>query len=273
MKHKALFWIIMGVSIVVGCIMAGVGIAMGGGNISYFHMQEEYDDVATTGEIAVTEADNIVNLDFDFSACDVTITEGEDFAISGSGIVSEIVDDGQTWQVKSPKRKWYQWINKWNDGEVMITLPDNQLQTVNINFGAGELEITKLSAAELTIAGGAGEASIHNLVVSDSLNLKIGAGELEIGAGDISGTSKVQCGMGELNMALTHLSGDMDVQCGLGEMDLTLPGASGDYNISRASIGSIKIDDTDGQPISIDGQPLANIDLNCGLGEIQVDFE
>lgn len=286
MKQKRLFWSIMGICILIGCIMVVIGIAMGG---RMNHLDSNYvtvgDKVVSyhaedhdTGSDSVhsSEYDNVKNLDFDLSMGDVSIVEGDGFAISGSEIISEISEDGETWKLKSPKRKWHHWFTNHASGEWKITLPRNhQFERVSINFAAAEIEIETIAADTLVIKGGAGEADIDIMRVRDSLDLQIGAGEIQIAGGDIDGNSRIKCGAGSLDMALSHMKGSVTVDCGMGSIDMDLPGHRKEYTIkSQSSLGSVNIESDDSDQEDFQGADiLADLDLNCAMGEINLDFE
>lgn len=275
MKHKVLFWSVMGISMIAGGVLTGIGASMGG----FDSPKEEfkvYSDERSSSEYA-----NIQNLEFDLAACDVTIKEGDEFSISGTGVISEIVDNGETWHVYSPRRKWYQWIkyqwiNRGDSGEVTVTLPsEKQFEDVEISFAAAEMDLSKLSAKNLEISGGAGSATIDTLFVTEDLDLSIGAGELIVKSGEISGEHNISCGAGEMDLSLQKLEGDMDVSCGMGEINLTLPGAKWDYAFEyNAVMGSIQIAEKEGGSLTTERErALADIDLSCNMGAINVDFQ
>lgn len=273
MKHKVLFWSIMGISMVAGGVLTGIGASMGGFEIP----KEEF--TVYSDEISSSEYADIQNLEFDLAACDVTIKEGDEFSISGTNIHSEIVDHGETWRISSPKKKWYQWIkyqwiNRGDSGEVTVTLPsEKQFEDIEISFAAAELNAEKLSAKNLEISGGAGSATIDTLLVTEELDLSVGAGQLIVKSGEISGQHDISCGAGEMDLNLSKLQGDVDVSCGMGAINLILPGAKGDYSFDYDAImGSVQVADG-GTPIAESGGSLANLDLSCGMGAINVDFQ
>lgn len=287
MKHKGLFWVIMGICVLIGCVMIAIGTAMGG---RFDHMNARFmvnDEIWTSDHIEdhgisgddqnLSTYTNIKNLDFDLAMGDVTIIEGDDFAISGSKINSKISDDGETWSLQSPKRKWYHWIGHHTGGNWEITIPKGRrFDRVDINFAAAEVDIDALSADDLRIKGGAGEADIDKLSVGKSMDLQIGAGTLKVSAGEIGGNCEIKCGAGSLEMALSHIDGDADVDCGMGTIHMNLPGSRREYNItSQSALGTVKIeeDDLDNQTDSGTTEIRANLDLKCGMGEIDVDFE
>lgn len=289
MKHKGLFWGIMGVSIVVGGVLMVLGMSMGGqlGNVSQVHglfgnrtgknyvVQSEDHTVTSVGEAAIGNQD-IKKLDFNLAAGDITITTGDEFAISGSKITSEIRNDGKTWYLESPKRKWFHFLSNRVSGDWEITIPrDYQLEEINISFAAADLEIEDLWAEDMTIHGGAGEAKIQNLKVDSSLDLKIAAGELKVNSGEITGDCRLDCGAGELNMELGKLDGSLEANCGMGQIAMTLPGERVNYKIdSQASLGQVQIDGGEHDEQHSENHDIwAELDLTCGMGEITVDFD
>lgn len=271
MKHKVLFWSMMGVSLLAGGVLLGVGISMGGME----YLEEEHTVTVHSDEHLSTEYANVENLEIDLAACDVTMKEGEDFSISGKNIISEITDNGETWHVYSPRKKWYKWFRKGRAGEVTVTLPsEKQFEDVEISFAAAEVDIEKLSARNLEIEGGAGSATIDKLLVTEELDLGVGAGQLIVKSGEISGEHSISCGAGEMDLALQKLEGDMDVSCGMGEINLTLPGAKKDYTFNHSAVmGSVNIEAGEQGGLTTGTGSLADIDLSCGMGAINVDFQ
>lgn len=274
MKHKGLFWSIMGISILLGGALLAVGKAMGGEldhSTSRFVTNVGKNISEENMDLNLSEYANVKNLDFDLSVGDIKIVEGDDFAIFGSKVSSEISRDGETWTLQSPKRKWYHWISNRGGGSWEITLPKGrQFDHVNFSFGAADVEIEAVSADDLVIKVGAGEAEVKQMISRDSLDIKIGAGSFKVDAGEISNDSNIKCGAGEVNMVLDYLRGDVDVDCGLGEVSLTLPGTRAEYGIdSSAALGSVNIEDGS-VPERTD--VLAKLNLRCGMGEIDVDF-
>lgn len=274
MKHKVLFWSVMGISIIGGSVLTGIGVSMGGLD----DLKEEYITVDPDQYLSSDYAD-IENLKFDLAACDVTLKEGDEYSISGTGVMSEITDHGETWHVYSPKRKWYRWFRNWRNwdkGEVTITLPsEKQFEDVDISFAAAEIDLEKLSAKNVELSGGAGSATIDTLLVTEDLDLSVGAGQINVMSGELSGDQSISCGAGEMTLKLQKLQGDTDVSCGMGEINLTLPGAKRDYSFEHSVVmGSIQIADKEEGSLRAEGESaLAEIDLSCGMGTINVDFQ
>lgn len=289
MKHKGLFWGIMGVSIVVGGVLVVLGMAMGGqlSNVSHVHglfgnrdgksyvIQSDDHTVTSVGESAIDSQD-IKKLDFNLAAGDINIVTGDEFAISGSKIHSEIRNDGKTWYLESPKRKWYHFFSNRVSGDWEITIPRNyKFEEINISFAAADFDVESLWGEDVTIHGGAGDASIQNLKVDHSLDLKIAAGELNVDSGEITGDCSLDCGAGELDIELSKMEGSLNANCGMGQIDMTLPGERGNYKIdSQAALGQVQIDGEEhDEQHSENHNTWAELDLSCGMGQITVDFD
>lgn len=286
MKHKGLFWGIMGATMVVGGVLVVLGMTMGGqlGNV---HDIVDSDDNGDRSIVRVgnhhdnsqeTEMENkqeICNLDFNLAAGDITIVAGDEFSISGSKIHSEIRDDGKTWYLESPKRKWYHFLSNRVAGDWEITIPRGyQFEKINLSFAAADLDVDDLWAKDMTIHGGAGEADIHSLKVSESLDLKIAAGSLSVDKGEIAGDCQLDCGAGELDMEVNNIAGSLDANCGMGQIALELPGERRNYKInSQAALGNVQIDGGSADASQEDNNTWASLDLTCGMGQISVDFD
>lgn len=293
MKHKGLFWGILGVSIVVGGVLVVLGLAMGGqlGNVSNVHalvdrkdggntMIQEGDHMAGSEGESYLNSKDIKKLDFNLAAGDINITMGDEFAISGSKILSEVRDDGKTWYLESPKRKWYHFLSNRVSGDWEITIPRNyRFEEINLSFAAADLDVDGLWAKDVTIHGGAGAADIQNLKVDQSLDLKIAAGELNVDSSEVTGDCQLDCGAGELDMELSKMEGRLNANCGMGQIALTLPGDRGNYKInSQAAMGQVQVDGgkDDGQHDGQHDEKLdirADLDLTCGMGQITVGFD
>lgn len=138
---------------------------------------------------------------------------------------------------------------------VWIQIPAEKLQEADITNDAGMVCIKKISAYDLSIDVGAGEAEIE-MFQANTL-------ELNCGAGSITASGIVLA--------------EADVDCGVGEVDLTLRGKAEEYSYDLdCSVGSIILDgdEIDGigtrQSHHVDGGKYLNVD--CGVGEVNLNF-
>lgn len=116
----------------------------------------------------------IDTLELELSAGKYTIQTGSSFSLTGSGL--DAVDswyDGGVWRIESH--------NRWNDGEVVITLPaDTVFDAVDLEIGAGEVALCPITAREIDISVGAGALTADRLD-ADAVSLEVGAGSVTAG--------------------------------------------------------------------------------------------
>ena len=143
------------------------------------------------------------------------------------------------------------------DRTLYVYYPKNyKFEKVDIQFGAGEIDIDNLVTDELYIEVGAGECSIDTLT-ADKVDAVISVGTLEI-EGEVADM--------------------LNVSCGTGKVDIDLYGARENYNYKlTCQAGTIKVDEERfagiGTTKEFDNGSSSDIILNCGAGNIEIDFE
>ncbi len=138
---------------------------------------------------------------------------------------------------------------------VWIQIPEEMLTEAEITNDAGMIYIRKISADDLSIDVGAGEAEIEEFRAN---------------------TLELNCGAGSITASGAVLS-EADVECGVGEVNLTLQGKAEEYSYDLdCSVGSIILDGDEiggigtRQSHHVDGGKYLNVD--CGVGEVDVSF-
>lgn len=145
---------------------------------------------------------------------------------------------------------------------------------VDIEVGAGRMEIVSLSAREIDAAVGAGELIIDSTDAGD-LSIEIGAGRLEaygISAKDASLTVS----MGEC-IYEGIVSGDLDAECDMGNMEFRLEGDEKDFNYEiECAAGNIKIGEASYTALAserkINNGCHRNIEIECSMGNVEIEF-
>lgn len=165
------------------------------------------------------------------------------------------------------------WFEQEGGGELVITLPATQaFKKVDIDAGAGKVDIAALTADHFSLDIGAGDVHIGTLHATDDAAVNGGAGKITIDNGSVADFD-LDMGVGQFTAAVA-LSGDCDIDCGVGQMQLTLLGAPDDY--------CIKLDKGIGLA-TVDGNALADgatygdgstiIDIDGGVGAVKVEFK
>lgn len=164
--------------------------------------------------------------------------------------------------------------------KIKLAIPEEaSFEKITINTGAveGEVTLDSLTCENMDINVGAGDFRINKVAVTDKFELVIGAGNVEIKDGEYKDV-RVECGVGKLDLK-GKVTGDITGHCGMGEMELELKGKETDYNYKLScGLGKIEINDNNYSNISgsrkIQNEgAVGTIELDCGMGGIDVEFE
>lgn len=165
-------------------------------------------------------------------------------------------------------------FSSWFDSaELVLYLPEKLVLTdVEINAGAGALEIERLVVRNLDLDLGAGKTKIRELNVAEGARINSGAGVVEVDQGKINNL-RLELGAGKTEVR-AELIGKSKVESGVGRLDLVLLGHKDDYRFSvDKGIGSVRIDGAEQSDDAVYGQGERTIDLESGVGAIEVKFE
>lgn len=153
---------------------------------------------------------------------------------------------------------------------IRITIPDGHVfNDVEIDTGAGTLDIEKLTTDYLDLEIGAGAVTINQISVPMQAGISTGAGRLFIGNCFMM-NADLDLGTGEVRVN-GELMGESRVNCGIGKVDLVLRG--NDYTIDFDSgVGEA---DLNGQVMheGTYGNGSNIIEIDAGIGEISVRTE
>lgn len=173
-------------------------------------------------------------------------------------------------------------VNFWNffDGDsvngnskITIYLPKDFVgEDVDINAGAGNIEIEALSTKKLDIDAGAGNIKGQN-IVAEQVDLDGGVGEIDLEQVDFTKVD-IDCGVGNINLQ-GSLYGKSEIECGVGEVTLDLNGTQDDYNIKiDKGLGSINVNGEKYSDIQWHNNTAANtLDIDGGVGDIDINFK
>ena len=173
--------------------------------------------------------------------------------------------------LKMYEEKVWHWNNN-QAGYITLYIPkDLDLREIEIDNGAGRVEVDGIFARKLDLSHGAGTIRIVNSNF-DKVGIEGGAGKIEI-ASSVLNDMKLSAGVGKVKID-AELLGDNRIECGVGGVELLLKGSKEDYRITtEKGIGSIKIG---GESISNDstyGEGKNTIRVEGGVGSIHIDFE
>lgn len=185
------------------------------------------------------------------------------------------VKNGQLSIEYSPGNKWFAGLRLKNP-KIVVTIPKGRvLEKAAMNFGAAEIDLESLETKSLSLVIGAGEMNVNRMTATEHVDIQVGAGSLEMkraelsdaklecGVGEISiegvltGTCRAKCGVGEISVRLSEKTQEDyagNLKCGLGSV----------------KFGDIKISGSGSRTYGSDGENT--FDIECGVGEVEVSF-
>ena len=201
---------------------------------------EEYTTISNN-------VNNIESFKIDISNDDIEIKEGEKFEVKTNDPDVKFYHENSKVKIKTDKTfSWH--LSNSSRGTIIIYLPNEfNISELNLNLGAGKIDIDKIfvetllmdlgagtmTAKEInvyekaTINGGAGNINIYSGTINN-LNLKLGAGNASIES-DLTGSNTLTTGVGKLNLGLSRSKDNykFDISKGLGNIILN------DFDVSE----------------------------------------
>ena len=165
-----------------------------------------------------------------------------------------------------------------NNTNVKIDLPgDTELDDLTLSIGASKLDMEDINCHNLNLQIGAGNADIDDLNCSDSAVIEVGAGNFKA-SGSYFHDADIKTGIGEFSFSDGDITGNLNLECGIGNVDLDLESEAKDHNISvEGGIGNVRIDGDKyhglGNEINKQGNADSTYTINCGTGNVDIDFD
>lgn len=222
------------------------------------------------GEMTEIYAGNeIASLNIDIKAAKLTIEKGEAFHVSTNNGEITAKKNGDTLVLKESNHKWFYGENNF---EMIITIPEGfAFHSVEIDIGAGAIEIDSLTADTIEIDIGAAELTASYLCAKKAIDADLGTGNFEISSGYLA-SPDFDLGVGKTKIS-AFITGDGEFDCGIGGLELIICGAPADYKIKAScgigefTVGGQKISDND-----VIGNGENVLRISGGIGEVEVSF-
>lgn len=212
--------------------------------------------------------ENVISLDIDIKFSNLTIKNGDKFLVESNNKNIKYKYNNSSLEVEEIK---YNLFNNSDVGEVIITIPSNiRLDSVDIDNGAGSLNIENINANKFNLDLGAGVTIIDNIIV-DSADIDSGAGKFIIKFGKINNLDfDMGAGTAEITSIIT---GNNQINSGVGNLKLNLIDNIENYKIKiNKGIGKVEIDNKEVSDNEIVGTGLNFINISGGIGTITVNF-
>lgn len=229
--------------------------------------KEDYEILEELEELAIQKDVKIIEVDI--ASSNMIIQVGDSLKAETTNKYIECKQDNNKLYIKEKDRHWF---HNHDISNLIITIPkDMILDGVTINSGAGKIEIEELSTRLLNLDLGAGKVNINHLTVLSKTKIDGGAGEVNI---DNSCFHNLDLSMGIGKFTLTaKLIGNSEIDHGVGEANLNLIGNLEDYQIHLdKGVGTTTIDQKEIKDDETIGSGRNKVDIDGGIGNIQVDF-
>lgn len=232
------------------------------------------DDDAISENMKKLDVEQVekIDLDINLAATSLTIKKGDSIYAETNNKYIELKQKDNKIEIKEGNHNWFLRNNK-TEAQLVIYLPESiEIEKVNINSGAGVINIESLSCKNLTFEIGAGEVKLDNINVSKECKIEGGAGKLSILSGNINDLD-LEMGVGEVDI-YANITGKSDIEAGVGKLNIKLTGEKDSYKIkAKKGLGDIEIDNKKISDNEVFGDGDNYIKVDGGVGEIDITFE
>ena len=229
------------------------------------------DNEATMDKMSTVnfKIDDISSLDINLLFTNLIIKQGNNLYVETNNEKVHFDEENNSLKIKEDSRSI---LSKNNKGDLILYLPENsQFKTVEIQAGAGKIQIENLVTDSLSLELGAGETSIQRLDVAENCKIESGAGKVSLLDGRIKNLD-LDLGVGKFELT-SSLLGSNKINAGIGSLELNLLGNKKDYLIKAdKGIGTINVDEAIVSDDSTIGTGENTIKIDGGIGNIDVSF-
>lgn len=200
--------------------------------------------------------EGIRRLDINVAACEFTLKEWDEknykIEIEGWGSCDYYISD-DTFYIESFKQAGLDW----DDNEIILYVPAGAVyEEAVFDIGAGSAVINGIEADTIDGTVGMGKASFENVEAGDLM--------LDSGMGNTTFDGRAD--------------GDISVTCSMGKVELELANHEDEYDYSiDCAAGRIRVGNESYSTIAgskeINNHADYNMDLECGMGKITVEFD
>lgn len=208
---------------------------------------------------------DIKDIKLDIGASRVTISQSadDDIHVKGEYLPNEVTVKNNSGRFElEEKSSWFNtgYVNiDGNDPVLDIQLPAKQYSYIDIDGGAGTMDISDLECDVLEMDFGVGKSVCRNIVCKSKADLDLGVGQTTFEDCQL-GQTDIDCGVGEMSFT-GKIIGDCDVDGGIGKITLNITGDRADYQIIE-----------DGEKKYSDLFAKYKIKVDSGIGEIKVNI-
>ena len=219
-------------------------------------------------ETISTSGDTIQELKVELNSTNLEIKIGDTFKVETNN--SKITYKNEKGRVVLKEEGSF-WSGIGEKTSLLLYLPnDVLLQDVEIESGAGSLNIENLTAETFDLEQGAGKIVLENVRVSRQTKIDGGAGKMEILSSSFHRLD-LDLGMGEFVFE-GQLTGNNEMDSGIGNVDMTLTDGLENYTIkAQKGIGSMEIRGQEQSGEITYGDGITKLKVDGGIGKITIN--
>lgn len=182
--------------------------------------------------------------------------------------------NGNTLHVKAEGRSMENWADTESCSITLFVPTDYAFDEVEVNLGAGYVQLEELYAKKASFEVGAGEIDISYAEMS-KMDISVGAGSVIVADMAVDELD-AEIGMGSFQ-AEGDITRKADIECSMGYVSLYLNGEESDFNYKLdGSMGNIEIGGMSfsgfGQEKKIENGASKDIEVECSMGNISILF-
>lgn len=162
------------------------------------------------------------------------------------------------------------WFWNHRSGEIIVTIPENMpLEELDIDCGAGKIEIDSITARKLDLDAGAGLLTINHSNFSNT-DIDGGAGELKI-TSSILRNLDLDAGVGKVSIE-GEIYGHSQIDCGIGEVNFDLGNSENYHFMIQKGLGSIRVNGVNYNDDTTIGTGENIVKISGGIGSININY-
>lgn len=227
------------------------------------------DDISLKDLNNINIKNDIKNLKIELKSTNLIIKKGTNFKVETNNKDLKYKQIKELLYVED-ETKWYK--NNLKKDLVIYITDDFEFNNIEIEHGAGKIEIEELFTNNLKLDLGAGKVEIDRLKVTKEAEINGGAGEIIIHNSNINNLDfNIGVGKATLNSILT---GENEIDAGIGETNINLTGSLEDYKIHiEKGIGNVKLNEDKISNERYFGAGKNIVEINGGIGNINITVE
>ncbi len=224
---------------------------------------EEYTTISNN-------VNNIESFKIDISNDDIEIKEGEKFEVKTNDPDVKFYHENSKVKIKSDKTfSWH--INNSSRGTIIMYLPNEfNISELDLNLGAGKIDIDKIFVETLLMDLGAGTMTAKEINIYEKAAINGGAGNININSGTINNLN-LKLGAGNASIQ-SDLTGSNTLTTGVGKLNLGLSRSKDNYRFDiNKGLGNIILNDFDVSEDTLIGDGETKIKISGAVGNIIIN--